>query len=135
MPNIEGALVSLFANDPVVPTIVASRVFPIVMPIGSSFPSLVYQRISTPRWNALDDAAGTPHARFQFTCWAATMNEVIALSQAVKDALAGFVGWSEGINIGQALLVDTRDSWLWEAGQQLGLYRRDLDFEIVWNDR
>jgi hypothetical protein len=137
--SIETAITALLATDSTVSGIVGSRIYPSVMPTGTAFPAVVYQRISTPRWNAMDNACDTPHARIAITCWAATMAQIIALSRAVENVLAGFVGTApesppSGTYVQAAYVIDERDTWLWEAGQMLGLYRRDIDFEISWTE-
>ena len=132
--SIEASINTLLSANAAVTTIIGNRIYPVYMPTGTQFPALVIQRISTPRWNTLDNASDTPHARMTFTCWGPTLEQVIKLSYAVKSCIAGFVGTVGNTYIQQVLLIDERDSYLWQAGQMLGLFRRDIDFEIAYEE-
>jgi hypothetical protein len=133
---IEEELVHILSQDATVSGIVATRIYPVVMPTGTQFPALVYQRISTPRWNTLDNASDTPHARFAFSCWGPTQVQVEQLAAAVMNVLAGYTGTDSdtGITIQSCYLMDERDTWLWESGEETGNFRHDLDFEIAYTE-
>lgn len=109
------------------------RVYPLILPENCTFPALTYQRISTARDNTLDNAADTPHSRFQISCWAETQLEAVALENAVRAALVGFTGLADDTVIQSCTLEDTRDTWEFEISSA-GMYRRDLDLEIWFEE-
>lgn len=131
--SIETGIVSLLTADPTVSGLVATRIYPVIIPEGSAFPCLLYHWIDKPRWNTLDNADDTPHGRLQISSWAQNFADVITLEAAVRAALAGFVGLAGGVTVQSIIVIDTRDTWEYMLGTT-GLYRRDSDFEICYQE-
>src|SRR5579875_351729 len=127
--SIETGIYKLLSADPTVSAQVGTRITPVIVPEGSSFPAISYHWVDRPRWGALDNPTGTPHARLQVTCWSQTFAGAIALCSAVKAALAGYSGLADDTTVQSITVIDERDLWEWEISSS-GLYRRDIDFEI-----
>ncbi|HEV2378716.1 MAG TPA: DUF3168 domain-containing protein [Terriglobia bacterium] len=132
--SVETGLVRILTTNSGVSALVATRIYPVLAVEGTPFPCLVYQRISTARdANSMDNAAELPRARFQFSCLASNFTDAVALEVAVRTALAGFTGLADDTTIQAALVVDTRDTFEYDLSTT-GAYRRDLDFEIYYQE-
>lgn len=97
----------------------AARVFPIIAPINTPAPYIVYQRISTTPATTHGEAAQTSHVLVQFSCYAETYAEAQTLRAAVvadldNEALA------DGV---RGVLQDERDSF----EPAVDLHRADAD--------
>lgn len=92
MPSLEAAIVARLAATNAVVAIVDGRVYANVLPQGVAYPAVRYQRISTPRLKSLSGPTGRARPRFQIDCYGERHSEVLALSEAIRGALDGFVG-------------------------------------------
>lgn len=128
--SVEAAIYSLLTTTP---SSAGDRIYPVILPEGCSFPAIRYQRISTVRWNTLDNANDTPNARFEVSCWAEDFPDAIILEVAVRAALAGFSGTIGDTTIQHCVPVDSRDGWEFQMSTA-GLFRRDVDFEIAYTE-
>jgi hypothetical protein len=131
--SIESGFTALLVADSTVNGLVAGRIYPDVEPEGCQFPVIVYQRISTPREVTLDNAADTPHARFQFACKDVTAAKAAALKAAVKNALAGFVGLADDTTVQAIMVEDERSMWNYQEGST-GIYESHIDFTIWYEE-
>lgn len=132
--SVETGIFKLLSGNAAVSSLVGTRIYPLIVPEGATFPSVVYQRIDTARnANTFQNGAELPVARFQLTCWAENFADAAALEKAVRQTLAGFVGLADDTTIQACLVTDTRDTWEHEIST-LGLFRRDIDFEIFYTE-
>jgi len=67
--------------------LVATRIYPLIMPQGVTHPAVTYQRISSTRESCMVDDDGIVRARFQVTTWAATFASARAVIDQVRLAL------------------------------------------------
>ena len=86
---IEAEIVQLLAEDAPVLALVARRVYPLVLPQGTTLPAVTYQRISGIHEKLLDEPATLTRPRFQFTAHASTFLQARQVTNAVKAALNG----------------------------------------------
>ena len=129
MASIEEALFYKLANDTAVKALVASRVYPVLMPQDVTLPCLTYQRISTPRLHTHDKAGGTAHPRFQITVWDDNPKDVATLANAVRTCLDGFKGTVSTVVIQAILSDDDNDGYDPESQ----IFWRNLDF-FIWHE-
>jgi hypothetical protein len=77
--------------DSTVSGLVGARIYPLDLPLKTTFPALTYAIISDPFKIAVRSA------RFQINCFADGYLEREELKQAVEDALKFYYGLSQGI--------------------------------------
>lgn len=96
-------------------TSAGERITPLQLDRQATFPSITYQRISTPRDIAHDGDQGFAEFRTQMNCWAQRTESASGYAQArqladeVRLALNGFRGTVEGIVIGYVQVLGDRD--------------------------
>lgn len=117
-------------SDATVAAILATRLYPVILPQNTIFPAATYQIIDTPRDNTLDGPSGLARPKIQFTLWATKADNVKALARAIRLALNGFKGTlPDGSDVKSVLLEDERETY----ESDVNLHRIDLDF-VVWFD-
>jgi len=89
--NAEGAIWSAILASAPVTALVGTRVYPMMLPQGPTFPAVVYQRISTVP-DMLVDGPGFAPIRMQLSMWATTFDGARTLADAVVTALHGYHG-------------------------------------------
>lgn len=108
------------------------NVFPLVLKEGAALPALTYQVVSLNEEYRLEDgkSAGLNEMRLQIDCWADNYPDVVALSLAVRDLFDGYQGYMGTSYVN----VTTHGNLIDEFAPERRLYRRVMDFEIVFND-
>lgn len=130
--TIESAIYTKLAADPVVSSLVSTRIFPNVIPQGESMPAIAYQMISGAREHTTDGPEGLCQARFQVTCWAGTYSEAKQLSEAVRKELDGYRGTVSSVVIDSILLENELDAPRLVGGVDvLKRFGKILDF-VIW---
>lgn len=72
--------------------LVGSRIYPIIMPQGVTYPAVTYQRIATePRESCMVEDVGWARARMQVTAWAETFSAARAIIEQVRGALQRWI--------------------------------------------
>ena len=133
MSVVEEAIHTILTSESAITNIVATRVYPVVIPQGGTIPAVTYQRISTPRIWDLDGPDGMATPRMQLNCWGTSYSSASSLSNAVRGVLDNYSGTADSVVIHQVALEDEGD--LFEP--QIGIdtarrYGRRMDF-IVWH--
>lgn len=68
--------------------LIATRIYPIIMPQGVTYPAVTYQRISTqPREIAMGEDPGIARARIQITSWGETFVSARTVADQVRLAM------------------------------------------------
>jgi hypothetical protein len=120
--------------------IIAARMFPEIAPqnLAMGVPYIVYSRISTPRERHLLGGAGLAHPRFQFSLYDSLKSRLLELSELIRNTFDTMRGQYIGpagslVWVSDVVLEDERDGYEPpQSAQEVGLYRKDLDF-IVWH--
>ncbi len=99
--------------------LIATRIYPLRMPQGSTFPAVVYTRVSGARINNLD-GENIQNPRYQIDCWAETYSAAKAVAAQIELAFAA--------SSLQAVLIADRD----DKDDSVRLYRVSLDYS-VWS--
>lgn len=92
--------------------LVASRVYPLRLPQGPTYPAVRYQLIGAPRTHLMGDdpdASIGVHARVQVDCYADTYAGAHELAEQVRLALSRWSGTSGGVAVEVVFLEDERD--------------------------
>ena len=79
----------LFTRLSTFPGLVGTGIYPMVLPVNTTFPAATYQRISGIREQAHDGDSGLQHGRWQFSCWGLTYASALAVAEQVRLALQG----------------------------------------------
>lgn len=125
--SFEVGLRALLLADSGISAIVGSRIYPVILEEGATFPALVYQRISGPRVQSLDGASGLAVLRIAISCYTTLFATARDLAAKIRVLLNGYRGTlSEGTVVGGTLLLDERDVFF----EPVRLYRTDLDFQF-----
>ena len=132
MASAETALFSILTTGSPNPVaaLVSDRVYPLILPQGSLFPAIRYQRISTPRgqYRTMDGFANYASPRMQLDCWDLTFDGVLVLGQAVYGLLEGFHGTVDGLRIDAISTEDEGNEVETDIGPDgATLFRQRLD--------
>lgn len=79
-------------DDTAISAIVATRVYPILLPQGQTDPSIVYTRISAVGGTTMQGPDSLVESRMQVDCWASDVTTAASLANLVKERLNGFQG-------------------------------------------
>lgn len=91
--------------------LVASRIYPLLLPQTPTLPAIVYLRVSGPRVQSHDGDSALQHPRFQFSCWAETYAGALAVAEEVRLALQGLTTAGVGIFENMLDLYDAETGW------------------------
>lgn len=119
--------------------LVESRIYPLRLPQGPTYPAIRYQVISTPRTHLMGDTADASiqaHARVQVDCYDETYAGVRALAEQVRLALSRWSGTAGGVTVEVVFLDDERDldePTLVHGGEQ-GVFHVMMDLVAHYQD-
>lgn len=121
------AIFAHLTSAPSVSALVASRVYPVMLPQDPVLPCITYQMIAEPRVHALDGASA-PSPYVQLDCWATTYFAAGGLADAVSGVLDSFRGTLGGSLYVSACRQRSRRE-LYEP--ETKEFRISLDFSIT----
>lgn len=127
--TIDEALFTRLSTHAGVAALVATRIYPILMPQNTTLPAITKQRISGPRVQSLVGSSGLAYPRYQVDAWASTYDGAKAVADQVRAALDGFRGYVGTVRIGGIRLIG--DQELYE--EETRTHRVSQDFS-VWHD-
>lgn len=85
---IEETLFTRLSNFAGLIALVSTRIYPIVLPQGVTYPAVTYQRVSAEqRESCMVDDVGIVKTRFQITAWTETFIEARNIIEQVRQAL------------------------------------------------
>lgn len=97
--TIETALYALLTGDGTLTSLVSARIFPVLVPQGTTMPAVTYAQVSGGRVHATDGPAGLVNSRWQFNCWGVSNASARAVSDALRQAIDGYSGTTGGVTI------------------------------------
>ena len=95
MTTVEQSFESYLTGYAGLTALISTRVYPLIIPQGATLPCVTYQRIDTPRTLTHGDSGATgtlARPRIQFSSWAATLSEAMAIAYQLRAALNGKTG-------------------------------------------
>ena len=113
----ESEVYLLLKNNATLKTLVNERVYPLVAPQNVIKPYITYRVVSGLRLQCIGGQIYQGDYRMQLDCFSLTYSNVKAISEAVKNALFGFMD-SNSINI----IDDYED--------QTALFKQIIDFKL-----
>lgn len=130
---IEPALYSLVTGDAGVSALIATRMYPALMPQNVTLPAVSYSVVVAPGDHHGTAASGYVSAIYRIDCWATTFAAARELAQAVREAIDGYRGTVTPagsplveVTIGAILLESERD--LYEDESRV--YRRSQTYRV-----
>lgn len=109
--TIEAGIYAHLITNSGVAALVATRIYPLLVPQDATLPALAYQRISGPRDHSHSGPSGLVFARMQLTYVAASYDGAKSLGEAVRAALDGFSGTMGQVTVDACLMDNERDDW------------------------
>lgn len=87
--SIESALFTALTTHAGLSALIATRLYQDAIPQAVTLPCVVMQRVSTPRYQVFGStqAVAVSRPRFQFSCWAETFDEALAVCAQLRTAL------------------------------------------------
>lgn len=128
--TLEQALYSYLSTYAGLTALVSTRIYPVTMPQGVTYPAVTYTRISAPRIHAMGRDTGLASPRVQVDCWGSSYSSVKGVAAQVRAALqdfSGLMGGAGGVTVQRAFIEGDRD--LYESDTQT--HRTSMDF-IIW---
>lgn len=120
-------------------TLAAGRVYALRAPQNSTAPFIIFQRIDSERWRAINGPSGIAQVTIQVDCYASTYyaaKELAAEIEEILDGYRGTVSWGEGspqefVRIGGVSLQN--DSDLLDQTEEPFLYRNTATYLVTYN--
>ena len=115
---IEEALYTYLKGYEGLSALTGDRIYPLLMPQNSTYPGIVYQKISGFHQKSHQGSSGLARTRIQFTCWAKTYAESKNVAEQLRLALEGYrgmMGGESGVNVHAGLLQNDLDHYEPEA--------------------
>lgn len=114
--------------DGTVAGLVATRIYPSVLPQAPTLPAITYSTISAVRDHTMAGPDGLPSKRIQIDAWGSTFAQVAALADAIRERLDGHLGAMGSTEV-KGVFAST-ERHLYES--ETKLYRVSMDY-IVWH--
>jgi len=124
--TVETDIRTRIVADGTISGLVATRVYPLVLPQKPTYPAIRYGRISGPRSQLLDGPSEWGFARVEYDSWATSYTGAQTLAAAVRSSLNGFIGTLSGRSV-VIRLENERDDFE-EADE---LYRVIQDYIVL----
>jgi len=125
--TIEAGIFAHLIGNAGVRALVATRIYPLLVPQDVELPAIAYQRISGPRDHAHDGPSGLALARVQLTFVATSYDGAKSLAEAARAAMDGFSGVMGEMTVGACLLSNEMDQWA--VAHEAPVVRHDY---LIW---
>lgn len=113
----ESEVYQLLKNDSGVNALVNGRIYPLVAPQNVQIPYMTYQVVSGLKLQCMGGNIYQGNFRFQINVWGTSYSQVKAISEAVKNALVGFLSSNN---------IDIRDDY----DNESKFFGQIIDFKI-----
>ena len=129
MSTIEEALRTILINDANVSSLVATRVYPQVLPESPTLPAITYQTVLGGEISANDGGLGLHRIRVQIDVLDDSFTDLKTLVNHVKEALVAYKGTSATVTLVIPMVLSEVDLYDYE----LDLRKVVLDFRVLYN--
>jgi len=126
---IEADVRTFLLAQSAVSALIGTRMYPLRLPQGVTFPALTYQRISGSE-DVTHSGAGPARAGMQFDCWGQTQSSVLALASAVRSALSGHRSGMGDSPLVNAFVVNVLDL----PEPDIPLWRRMIEVSFLYDE-
>ena len=122
MSQVEPKIYTLLSGDALIAALVATRIYPVILPQDVTLPAISYSRVSGGQVNSFDGYSDLENPRIQIDVWGETYASVQALAALVHTVMDGATTFG-------ALLESDMDFY----EDDTLIYRVSMDFS-VWNN-
>lgn len=126
--SIEADIYSSLTAHAGLSALIGTRLYPVLLPQNPTYPAVTYQRVSTPRAQAINGTVASAGPRFQFAAWASTYSSAVSVAAQVRAALIAMSG--NIVTVYEVLLDGEREVW----EDDPGVFRRDVDALILHSE-
>lgn len=131
----EAFLFQRLTSQTAVSQYIGSRVFPLIAPMNTTMPLVVYQRTAVERPQSLTGNVGNPVVTLQLTTYGTSYTSVKQIARAVRLAVDNWTGTTSGVTIQRTTLVTEADGVDMPADDQmLPYYSVQQSFEFRINE-
>lgn len=123
--TLEEALRTVLVGDAGVSALVGTRVYPLVIPNGASYPAIAYQTIGREMSQTQSGAISPEDARIQLTCVCTSYAGAKSLMEAIRNAVDG-----KDISGMTVFVESVRDDYA-ESGKA---YVQRIDLKILYKE-
>ena len=130
---LEDALYIHLKANTTLKALVVERIYPLHLPQTPTYPAVVYEQISKPRYHTMGTLQALASPRVLFTCWGSTQPSAWSTAAAVIGALgnySGTMGGDNGVTVQRVYVDDEYDG---EADPVKKAYARICEF-IIWHE-
>jgi hypothetical protein len=92
-----------------VSSLVGTRVYPVIAPMGTALPLIVYQRTNVTREQSLAGPVGAPVVSIQMTSYATSYTACKQIARGVRLAVDGWTGTTQSVTITRTSLESESD--------------------------
>lgn len=139
LADIRPGIYSLLLSNAQIVARVADRVYPVVLPQGTTLDSIVYNRVVENESYHYVGPSGLVVARIQIDAWSQTPDGASELGDLIKEHIGGFSGQvaygasspSDYVRIQGIFLLSGDEDFDLESN----LYRKRRDYSFVYADR
>lgn len=124
MTLVDEAIRSILVADSGVYELVETRIFPVTLPLECTFPAISYLFPSDPYRRVARPA------RLQIDCWAEDVAECKSLKLAVENALNGYAGIVNSVNIEGIFPISPYDV----TPDDSGIIHIPYDFKVIYRN-
>lgn len=128
MKDLRPELRTFLLADAALLAAVASRVYLIKLPQGTTADSIVYNRISGAGDYVMSGLSGFTQHRYQIDAWSQTGDGADTLANLIRDRLDGYKGTMGTIKVHGVRMVEQREDY----DDTAKLYRVSRDFMIAF---
>lgn len=127
--SLSSALYAYLKNISGVSALVATRIYPLILPQDPTLPALTYQMLFEVRGHTLSGAYNS-NTTVQIDCYATTYTSAVALAVAVTSALDAYAGTMNSEQRVMSCFLKNRQDFL--SGDELAIdnYRIILQFAL-----
>lgn len=115
-------------------TLVGTRVYPVIAPMGTPLPLIVYQRAAVRRQQSLTGPVGAPVVSIQLTSYATSYTAAKAIARGIRLAVDGWTGTTQSVTITRTSLESESDGvTLPTDDSQVPFYnvQQSFDFRVM----
>lgn len=131
----EAFLYQRLTSQTAVSQYIGSRVYPLIAPMGTPMPLVVYQRTAVERPRALNGNVGNPVVTLQLTTYGTSYTSVKTIARAVRLAVDNWTGTTASVTIQRTTLLTEADGVdMPQDDQMLPYYSVQQSYEFRINE-
>jgi len=116
-------------------SVVGDRVYPILPPVGSELPLIVFQRTGVERPRSLTGNVGNPVVTLQLTTFGLSYTSVKSIARAVRLNIDNYTGTINNVTVSRTTLVGESDGVeMLDDQRMLPYFKVSQSFEFRINE-